>query len=195
MVHHMTDTTPRFKIKGTRINLRTTIQSDIADYRRWDDPDLAAWRYDGPYYERDLGKFITGRQKWLAGNQASPYSFLEIETSDGVHLGWVVFYFASGLASMPEFGINIVEDEYWNRGLGTEAVSLWIDYLFGGYRLHRLGFSTWSGNKRMIAVGTRLGFVEEARIRQGCRVEGKYYDRIKMGLLREEWESRRQEGP
>jgi len=186
----MIDATPQFKIKGSKVNLRTTVRVDIADYQRWNNPDLPAWRYDGPYFERDLGKFIAGRERWLAGNRASPYDFLEIETVAGVHLGWVVIYYASANDSMPEFGINIVEDAYWERGLGTEAAALWIDYVFHAHGLHRLGFSTWSGNKRMIAVGTKLGFVEEARIRRGCKVRGKYYDRIKMGILREEWEAR-----
>jgi RimJ/RimL family protein N-acetyltransferase len=43
----------------------------------------------------------------------------------------------------------------------------------------------------MIRVGEKLGFTLEGRIRRGCEVKGQFYDRIKMGLLREEWQARR----
>ncbi len=178
---------PNFKIEGRRVNLRTTVTEDIADYERWNNPELLTWQFDGPYHKHDLAGRVLQRKKWLNTDQAPPYTFLEIETTDGVHIGWVVFYFNVGLSSMPEFGINIVEDAYWNHGLGTEATVLWIDYLFRSWDFHRIGFSTWSGNERMTAVGRKLGFVEEARIRRGCKVQGKYYDRIKMGILREDW--------
>jgi RimJ/RimL family protein N-acetyltransferase len=48
--------------------------------------------------------------------------------------------------------------------------------------------STWSGNVRMIKVAERLGMKEEARIRQARMVDGKYFDAIKMGILRREWD-------
>lgn len=46
----------------------------------------------------------------------------------------------------------------------------------------------WSGNERMIRVGEKLGMQIEARIRKVRYHEGFYYDSIRMGILREEWE-------
>ena len=40
----------------------------------------------------------------------------------------------------------------------------------------------------MMKVAERLGMKEEARIRQARMVDGKYFDAIKMGILRKEWE-------
>lgn len=46
----------------------------------------------------------------------------------------------------------------------------------------------------MIKAGEKLGMKMEARIRK-CRLyNGQYYDSIKMGLLREEWELLRRSG-
>lgn len=36
----------------------------------------------------------------------------------------------------------------------------------------------------------RLGVTEEARFRNACVVEGKYFDALGFGVLREEWERR-----
>jgi RimJ/RimL family protein N-acetyltransferase len=41
----------------------------------------------------------------------------------------------------------------------------------------------------MIRVGEKLGMTMEARIRKVRYYEGVYYDSIRMGILREEWEA------
>ena len=52
-----------------------------------------------------------------------------------------------------------------------------------------MGLATWSGNERMIRVGEKLGMKVEARIRKVRFYENNYYDSIRMGILREEWEA------
>ena len=86
-----------------------------------------------------------------------------------------------------ETGIVIYDSNFWNGGYGSESYKLWIDYLFTSTDIHRLGMSTWSGNKRMMKVADKLGMKEEARIRDARMVNGEYFDAIKMGILRKEW--------
>jgi RimJ/RimL family protein N-acetyltransferase len=186
-----------FKIEGKLINLRTTRWSDLDDYERWKSSDLKAWQFDGPWYkgkDPPLSAVINWRKKWLGGDRKPAYPFLEIETKDNIHIGWVVVYYHEDDPHMPEIGIGIYEDSYWGKGMGTEALSLWIDYLFSERKFTRLGFVTWEGNKGMIHIGEKLGFIEEARTRKSCEVNGIFYDRIKMGILRSEWEERKKHG-
>ncbi len=180
---------PDFVIPGRRVNLRTTVESDMADYERWNVPDLKAWLFDAPYLGDSLDKVIEGRRKWLAGERRPPYSRLEIETTGHRHIGSVSIYGRSEDPHMTEAGIGIYEDELWNRGLGTEAFGLWVDYVFPAHNLARLGVATWSGNPRMVRLAQKLGFVVEGRIRNGCEVNGRFYDRVKLGMLRSEWEA------
>ncbi len=174
-------------IRNDYVCLRTTEENDIADYERWNDPSLQAWETDGPWFTDDLSGLIAARKKRLENEQLPPYRSLEIEAADGTHIGWVVIYYDSTDPHMTEIGIDIVEDAYWRKGYGKHALELWVAYLFRERGLTRLGFSTWSGNIGMIKLGEKLGFTEEARIRRGCEVKGVFYDRIKMGILREEW--------
>ena len=114
----------------------------------------------------------------------------------GRHIGWVNIYRTMTVdVHMTEAGIIIVEDELWNQGLGTEAFGLWVDYVFEAHNLARLGAATWSGNPRMVRVAEKLGFKVEGRIRNGCEVKGRFYDRIKLGILRSEWEARKNHRP
>lgn len=182
-----------FKIEGELINLRTTRRSDLDDYERWNNPNLKAHQFDGPWYKRKgspLSAVIKWRKRWLEGDRKPPYPFLEIETKDHIHIGWVVVYYHRDDPHKPEIGIDILEDSYWGRGIGAEALRLWIDYLFNERKFTRLGFTTWEGNKAIIRVGEKLGFIEEARIRKSCEVDGIFYDRISMGILRSEWKGK-----
>lgn len=176
-----------FIIKGKKVNLRETLEQDIKQYEKWNVPHLKAWQYDGPWYDEDLSAVINMRKRFISQETNTRYPFLEIETIDGVHIGWVNVFYREYDPHMTEIGIDIVEDAYWRQGLGYEALSLWIDYLFKTHNFTRLGFETWSGNQGMINLGYKLGFKLEGVIRKGCKVKGHFYDRIKLGLLQEEW--------
>jgi len=193
---------PDLVIPGQRVNLRTLVESDLADYERWYTHDYKAWEFDGPYLvDREqqlanpgqgLSKTLEKRRKWLAGDRQPPFWRLEIETKEHRHIGWVSLYRTMTVdVHMTEAGIDIIEDELWNQGLGTEALRLWVDYVFEAHNLARLGAATWSGNPRMVRVAEKVGFQIEGRIRNGCEVKGRFYDRIKLGMLRSEWEAGR----
>lgn len=174
-------------VKGPKVALRKTNRTDIVQYRKWNNPDLKAWSLDAPWSDHDLSALIDWRRKWLNEGAKPPYKFLEIEASDGHHVGWVVVYHDYADPHMTEIGIDIPEDGYWGQGIGEEALALWIQYLFETMQVERLSLSTWSGNHGMIKIGQKLGFQEEGRIRRGCMVNDQYYDRINMGLLKADW--------
>ncbi|MCH4165566.1 MAG: GNAT family N-acetyltransferase, partial [Lentilactobacillus diolivorans] len=76
----------------------------------------------------------------------------------------------------------------WGNHIGSTALKLWIDHLFTDVtQLPHIGFTTWSGNKRMMALGDRIGMKLEGQIRQVRYWQGQYYDSIKYGILKEEW--------
>jgi RimJ/RimL family protein N-acetyltransferase len=191
---------PDFVISGQRVNLRTLVESDLADYERWYSHDCKAWEFDAPYLsaprpgeqqtaDQGSAKVLENRRKWLAGDRRPPFKRLEIETNVHRHVGWVTIYrVMPNDVHMTEAGIDIIEDELWNQGLGTEAFRLWVDYVFEAHNLARLGAATWSGNPRMVRVAEKVGFQVEGRIRNGCEVKGRFHDRIKLGILRSEWE-------
>lgn len=181
-------------IRGPRVRLRPLVESDIADYERWTDPALAAWKLDGPWFNEDPAELPKRARKRLERQSKKPPSQLEIEAG-GRHIGWVVVYHFDTDPHMTEVGIDIVEDGLWRQGLGTEAMALWIDHLFQTRGLTRVGLSTWSGNRGMVRVAEKLGMSQEACTRNGCEVEGRFYDRLRHGILREEWEAARVELP
>ncbi len=88
-------------------------------------------------------------------------------------------------------GIDICEDEYLGRGIGTQALGLWVDYLFENSDVHRIGLDTWSFNQRMMHVAEKVGFVYEGAQRELREWQGERIDAVHYGMLRREWEARR----
>jgi RimJ/RimL family protein N-acetyltransferase len=85
------------------------------------------------------------------------------------------------------FGIAIGDKDYWNKGYGTEAARLIIDYGFEQLNLHRINSSALSFNERSIRMHKRVGFSEEGRQREHIFKNGEYCDHVIFGMLREEW--------
>jgi len=55
--------------------------------------------------------------------------------------------------------------------------------------LEHVGLTTWSGNISMMKSAEKIGYKLEGRIRKVRYHMNEYFDSIKYGVLREEWES------
>ncbi|MDC2863737.1 GNAT family N-acetyltransferase [Bacillus sp. BP-3] len=161
------------KIVGQKIVLKEATHQDLDElyYWKYEEKEQEAKKWNGPYIpELKLTKeeFL---KSWDKDSQIIPNvpSTLVIIVGDTL-IGTVGAYWVDKNTNWLETGIVIYDKNYWNGGYGTEAYKLWIDFLFKSTELHRLGMK------------------EEARIRQARMVDGKYFDAIKMGILRTEWE-------
>jgi len=90
------------------------------------------------------------------------------------------------------FGIFLGVKEEWGRGYGTEATRLVVEYAFGTLNLNRLWLHVFEDNARGLNAYEKVGFRKEGLLRQDHYREGQYLNTIVMGLLREEWQARKQ---
>lgn len=84
-------------------------------------------------------------------------------------------------------GIGIAEREYWGKGYGTDAMKVVLRYAFQELNLRRVGLDTFEYNPRAIRSYEKAGFMYEGRAREYLWREGRRWDLIFMGILREEW--------
>ncbi|WP_285765991.1 GNAT family protein [Peribacillus sp. SI8-4] len=185
------------RIEGNRVRLRNVKEADFK--RLWSlkygevNPEWKKW--DAPYYLLELIDFQMYIDKETKmrnlDEKVGAYSELLLEI-DGQIRGSIVYYWEHEPSRWLEIGMTIFEPAYWNGGYGTEALRMYISYLFENLEIERVGLTTWSGNPRMIAVGEKAGMLIEGRMRKCRYYDGVYYDSIRMGLLREEWESMKQ---
>ncbi|PLR65599.1 GNAT family N-acetyltransferase [Bacillus sp. UMB0893] len=74
-----------------------------------------------------------------------------------------------------------------DRGLGTEASQLMIEYVFKNTDLKSLTLSVFAFNPRAKKVYENLGFVIHSVDKNELEFEGEWIDSINMKLTREDW--------
>lgn len=84
-------------------------------------------------------------------------------------------------------GLGIGETEYWNKGYGTDVMNILLRYSFTEINLRRVTLSVFEYNPRAIRSYEKAGFRHEGRLRQVLNKEGKRWDMLYMGILRDEW--------
>jgi RimJ/RimL family protein N-acetyltransferase len=83
--------------------------------------------------------------------------------------------------------IALGERENWGQGYGTDAMRIMLRYAFQELNLRRVGLIVFEYNPRAIRSYQKAGFVHEGRVREVMLRDGKRWDYLYMGILREEW--------
>lgn len=151
-------------------------KEDFPEWKKWDAPYFSHQSMPYEKYMEDADNLVGKDDLWVI-------------TVNEVVSGTVSYYFEDEQRKWLEMGIVIYEHNHWGKGIGTRVLKLWMNHIFNALPVVRVGLTTWSGNERMIRVGEKLGMMLEGRIRKVRYFEGKYYDSIRMGILREEWEA------
>lgn len=84
-------------------------------------------------------------------------------------------------------GLGIGETEYWGKGYGTDVMNVLLRFAFSEINLRRVTLTVFEYNPRAIRSYEKAGFRHEGRLRKVLNKEGKRWDVLFMGILREEW--------
>ena len=84
-------------------------------------------------------------------------------------------------------GLGIGETEYWSKGYGTDVMNVLLRFAFAEINLKRVTLTVFEYNPRAIRSYEKVGFRHEGRKRRALNREGKRWDELYMGILREEW--------
>lgn len=176
------------------ITIRNIALGDLEKYEYWKLPFHEYHRYNGPYYKKSSSEEVKEQIEKLRTNLlGSGESYLKdlnfrIITNESKEiLGEVSWYWRSKETSWLEVGLVIFNNENWGKGIGYSALKIWITRIFEiRPELVRIGLTTWSGNHGMIHLAVKMGLHKEAEFKKARIVDGKYYDSVSYGILKEE---------
>lgn len=115
------------------------------------------------------------------------YAF-SIRTLDGSQLlGFVALFATYWQHGDTMVSIALGERDYWGKGYGSEAMNLMLRYIFTELNLRRVSLIVFEYNPRAIRSYEKAGFVLEGRVRGAMLREGRRWDFLWMGVIREEW--------
>lgn len=181
-------------IKSKKITIRDWQSKDLPKESYWLDPKHKWHETNGPYYP-DMTQDQIDKRISRLDDMIMTKNFPEVRRNmviatveDDTLIGSVSWYYQSKETNWISIGICIYDPKYWGKSIGYHALGLWCQYLFDHFDdIVRLDIRTWSGNTAMMKLSEKLGFKLEAVFRNARIVNGKYFDSIGYGMLREEW--------
>jgi RimJ/RimL family protein N-acetyltransferase len=173
-------------IQGRLVRLRAREREDVDRAFRWiNDHEVA--RFLILRYPQSRAQELA----WLESTPATSFFGLPlaIDTLEGEHIGNIDLRDVQPESRTAEIGIMIGEKRYWSQGYGSDAVRTLTRFAFRVMNLQRVHLRTYEFNERGQAAFKKAGFVEEGRLRRHIYAEGRYWDVVLMGCLREEFEA------
>ena len=188
------------RIVGARIVLRDEPrETDNEDYFRW--RNLEEWEYYDEPWTPFRGEISweewERRRREREKEPAEPPTtrhIWQIDTVEGRHIGWILYYGLDRQAGCATIGICLPEENIWGQGYGTEAVHLLVNYMFQEMDLAQVRTGTWTGNVRMMRVAAKCGFREVNRYPHEAQVtvRGEPLVMAEFALTRAEWLAQRE---
>ena len=124
-----------------------------------------------------------------AGSQDGVADGAPDNTLDSAPIGTITLSQISRKHRKARVGIAIFEEASRNRGFGTEAMELLLDYSFTTLGLHRVELDVFEDNERAIRSYKKCGFVSEGMVRECYLKNGNFISAILMSILEDEWKN------
>ena len=175
-------------LKGKNVTLRPVKRGDLPYFLEWfNDPEIMQYlNMYLPMTEMAEEKYIEELGTTRARTDAA--FVIEVVEGDSTKpIGTIGLHGIDSKDHCATFGIAIGNKDYWNKGYGTEAARLIINYGFEQLNLHRINSGAVAFNERSIRMHINIGFTEEGRWRKAMFKNGDYHDHVIFGILKDEW--------
>ncbi len=172
------------KLIGERIYLSPRNNEDIEKFTEWLN-DFETTDYIG---RSGAIMTIEKEKEYLESHSGDEANFSIIRLEDDEIIGTVGLEYINHLNRRATLGIFIGEKEDRNKGYGTEAIKMLLEYGFKYLNLNNIKLDLMEFNERAYRCYQKCGFKEYGRRRKCNFINGKYYDTIEMDILAEEFE-------
>jgi RimJ/RimL family protein N-acetyltransferase len=173
-----------------RLILRAIEREDLTQLHAWADKPEIQYQLGGWHFPTSM----RDQEQWLASLTCrSTDQRFAVQTADGVLAGtanlvsidWKNRSAFEGLMLAPAFQ---------GQGYGTEIVTALMAYAFDELGLVRLDTDIIEYNTASLSLHQKCGWVIEGRKRFGYFRKGRYWDKVILGVTRDEAQAKHQPG-
>ena len=172
-------------LEGDKIALRGVTRADLDHVRRfWDNAEATRYMETGsrPATEVALEAFYRS-----ATDNPNAVIFGIVERATQKIVGTSGLYEIFWPGRRAEFRILIGEPSVFDKGYGTEATRLTVDYAFIRLNMEVVHLGVNADNARAVRAYEKAGFVREGLRRKFVYARGSYHDAVVMSILRDEY--------
>lgn len=171
---------------GEKVRLREYRKEDAGKAQKYmNDPEtkrLLSPRIPFPITLEEEGKWFEN-----LSSSKDTYSFAIETLEDGKYIGGCGVNAIDWKNSVAIVGIFIGDKNYWGKGYGTDAMRVLTKFIFEQMNINKIKLNVFSYNTRAQKSYEKCGFKVEGVLRQELFRDGRYYDEIVMGILKEEY--------
>jgi RimJ/RimL family protein N-acetyltransferase len=176
--------------RGKLVRLSAPREEDAEAFSRWSEDARYLRNLDTDYARPVPAREFAERFNAQRGNAQAVEFHLRTLEEDRL-IGFVAVHSIEWNNQSALLAIGIGEPDYRGKGYGGDALQLILGYAFRELNLHRLGLDVIANNQPAIRAYEKAGFRREGAMREAVLRDGRRYDRVLMGILRDEWSETR----
>jgi RimJ/RimL family protein N-acetyltransferase len=169
--------------QGTLVRLTARRPNDAEQFAKWSEDSAYMRMLDTDFIYPQAPEDIPGLRR---PSKDGMTFFLRTIAEDRL-IGFVALGRIEWNNGACMLSIGIGDAEYRGSGYGTDALRLALNYAFSELNLYRVGLEVVSSNEPAIRAYQRAGFVHEGGQRCAVLRDGRRYDLLMMGILRDDW--------
>jgi RimJ/RimL family protein N-acetyltransferase len=127
------------------------------------------------------------RNSWNLRKQQKAYIFGITSNTSKLLIGSCQIKILNTVSRRADVSIGIFNPDYRDKGFGTRAMKLLLDFAFDVLNLNSLELKVFENNMRAISSYKKVGFRPIGVRRNADFVNGEYINDLMMDLLKEEW--------
>lgn len=143
---------------------------------------LNRWQYDEAYQEFFRDSLGPMTEEQLRAYGVGKQCFMIFKESNVV--GIITIGDVNPITSVAKAGI-LIDKEYQKSGYFLESLWIAAQYLFKDLRLRKLVLEVMSTNARLRSMVQKIGFEEEAILKDEAYLDGKFFDMARYFIFRD----------
>ena len=170
-------------LQSRRVVLRPILESDVPQCIRWiNDPELRQ------YLSVYLPIMEADEHEWFKNiHKRKPQDVVLAIVVEGVFIGSIGLHGINMKDRVASTGTLIGDKQYQNKGYGTEAKMLLLDYAFNTLNLRKVCSDVFCSNGRSLKYAEKCGYKQEGRLKEQAYKNGKYIDIVLLAVFKKDW--------
>jgi RimJ/RimL family protein N-acetyltransferase len=168
-------------MRGSLVTLRTVLAEDSDYYYQWiNNKELVLLNSDFKPVSREE------HDRWFTSlNDQQHLALFSIVTNQEQQLiGSCSLRNINSHHKNAELQIRIGDFDYHNRGYGSDAIKLLVQYGFSKLNLHRIYLYVFADNLKAIKAYKKCNFRIEGELEEAACINGKFINLILMAIIK-----------
>ena len=168
------------------VNLRKIQESDLEMIMKWRMlPHITKYMYTDPELTIDM------QTKWfknISNDETCIYRIIQYNAEP------IGLYSISSIDKKNEtcfWAYYIAKDGFQGKGIGKIIECNNYDFCFDTLQLNKVCCEVLSFNDKVVKIHERFGASIEGVLRMQIKKDNEYYDVVRMGILKEEWQNKK----